>query len=48
MGQGAGTAAALALQQDCPMRKVEMTILQKVLRSDGVYLEDVPEPETSL
>jgi hypothetical protein len=48
MGQGTGTVAALALQQDRPMREVEVKTLQKVLRADGVYLEDVPEPEIPL
>ena len=42
MGQGVGTAAALALAAGCGMAQVELPALQKTLRADGVYLEDVP------
>jgi hypothetical protein len=42
MGQGVGTAAALALASGVDMTQVDVTKLQSVLRSDGVYLKDVP------
>lgn len=43
MGQGVGTAAALALEQGTVLADVDIRRLQQLLRSDGVYLEDVPE-----
>jgi hypothetical protein len=43
MGQGAGTAAALALDGGCDMRGVDVRLLQRTLAADEVYLEDVPE-----
>ena len=43
MGQGVGTAAALALESGVDLAEVEVRKLQSVLREDGVYLEDVPE-----
>ncbi|OPZ31160.1 MAG: putative FAD-binding dehydrogenase [Lentisphaerae bacterium ADurb.BinA184] len=42
LGQGAGTAAALALHEGCTMDQLSLPALQTVLRADGVYLEDVP------
>jgi len=39
MGQGAGTAAALALASGTEMAAVPMTALQPALIADGVYLE---------
>ena len=42
MGQGVGTAAALALQKDTDMAQLDLPHLQSVLRKDGVYLTDVP------
>ena len=43
MGQGAGTAAAMALDAGVDMAQVDVQRLQKTLRDDGVYLEDVPQ-----
>jgi hypothetical protein len=42
MGQGAGTAAAMALASGVEMSAVDVSRLQAQLRADGVYLEDVP------
>lgn len=42
MGQGVGTAAALALAGGTTMAKVDLPNLQKALKGDGVYLEEVP------
>lgn len=42
MGQGIGTAAALALADGCDLSDVDVAVLQKTLRADGVYLQDVP------
>lgn len=42
MGQGVGTAAALALAAGVDLGQVEARTLQAQLRADGVYLEDVP------
>jgi ribulose 1,5-bisphosphate synthetase/thiazole synthase len=42
MGQGVGTAAALALAGGQDMHQVDMKKLQAKLRSDGAYIEDVP------
>ncbi len=42
MGQGVGTAAALALAAGIDMAQVDVAKLQSVLRRDGVYLKDVP------
>ncbi|MDY0171085.1 MAG: FAD-dependent oxidoreductase, partial [Thermoguttaceae bacterium] len=42
MGQGVGTAAALALQKNIDMAELDLAHLQAVLRDDGVYLADVP------
>lgn len=42
MGQGVGTAAAMALDGKTDMSRVNEAALQKALRADGVYLEDVP------
>ena len=42
MGQGVGTAAALALTADRDLAAVDVPALQRALRADGVYLEDVP------
>lgn len=38
MGQAAGTAAALAIEEDCSPRDVDITRLQKVLVHDGAFL----------
>jgi hypothetical protein len=43
MGQGVGTAAALALADGKDMHQVDVKKLQAKLRSDGAYIEDVPE-----
>ena len=42
MGQGVGTAAAMALGQQRLMAQLNVQELQNELRSDGVYLADVP------
>ena len=42
MGQGVGTCAALALKAGLDMLQVDVRKLQSILRSDGVYLENVP------
>lgn len=42
MGQGVGTAAALALASGQELTQIGIPALQKTLRDDGVYLEDVP------
>ncbi len=42
MGQGVGTAAAMALELDGDLTAVDLAGLQQALRADGVYLEDVP------
>ena len=42
MGQGIGTAAALALSGGRDLADVDVAALQKTLRADGVYLQDVP------
>ncbi len=44
MGQGVGTAAALALDAGTTMDAVDLPTLQNALRRDEVYLEDVPAP----
>lgn len=43
MGQGAGTAAALALGNGVLPERLELKSLQAVLRRSGVYLADVPD-----
>jgi hypothetical protein len=42
LGQGVGTAAALALEAGTDLPAVDVAALQAALRADGVYLEDVP------
>jgi len=42
MGQGVGTCAALALKAGVDMSQVDLRLLQSTLKTDGVYLEDVP------
>ena len=42
MGQGVGTAAALALTAGVDMSQLDVAKLQAALRGDGVYLQDVP------
>ncbi len=42
MGQGVGTAAALALGSRQSLAQVDLAALQTQLRADGVYLADVP------
>lgn len=37
-GQAAGTAAALAIQSNCSVADLDVSRLQEVLKSDGVYL----------
>ena len=44
MGQGVGTAAALALDGGTELNEVDLGALQATLRADGVYLEEVPKP----
>ena len=41
-GPGVGTCAAMALAAGVDMGKVDIRKLQLTLRSDGVYLEDMP------
>ncbi|MGD0092890.1 MAG: FAD-dependent oxidoreductase [Planctomycetota bacterium] len=43
MGQGVGTAAALALKAGVDLAQVDIPALQARLREDGVYIKDVPE-----
>jgi hypothetical protein len=43
MGQGVGTAAAIASKNSTDFHDVDYGKLQRVLRDDGVYLEDVPK-----
>ena len=43
MGQGVGTAAAMALQAGVDLPQVDVAKLQRTLRDDGVYLQDVPK-----
>jgi hypothetical protein len=43
MGQGVGTAAALALAGGLDMHQIDVRKLQAKLRSDGAHIEDVPE-----
>jgi hypothetical protein len=38
MGQAAGTAAAMAVKQNIPVRDVEISLLQEQLKNNGVYL----------
>lgn len=42
MGQGVGTAAALALKAGIELPAVDVRALQAQLRKDGAYLQDVP------
>jgi len=42
MGQGVGTAAAMALDRGLDLAAVPIRELQRRLKADGVYLEDVP------
>ena len=42
MGQGVGTASALALLSDRELGNVDVGELQRELKRDGAYLEDVP------
>ncbi len=42
LAQGVGTCAAMALKQETSLEKVDVKELQKTLKADGVYLEDVP------
>ncbi|MEK6795555.1 MAG: FAD-dependent oxidoreductase, partial [Spirochaetota bacterium] len=42
MGQGVGTAAALAMQGNIDMAHIDAKSLQKTLIADGVYLHDIP------
>ncbi len=43
MGQGVGTAAALALADGQDMQQIDAKKLQARLRADGAYIEDVPQ-----
>jgi hypothetical protein len=43
MGQGTGTAAAMALNGKIDMAQVDIKTLQSKLKADGVYLEDLPK-----
>ncbi len=47
MGQGVGTAAAMALASERELAQVDVSALQRRLRDDGVYLEDVPDAAQS-
>ncbi|WP_235889758.1 FAD-dependent oxidoreductase [Brucella haematophila] len=38
LGQAAGTAAAIALEQDCNSRSVRVNLLQRKLKDAGVIL----------
>lgn len=42
MGQGVGTAAAMALRDGLEMCEIDPKTLQETLRADGAYIEDVP------
>lgn len=42
MGQGVGTAAALALHAGGDLAQIDIRTLQSTLKADGVHLEDVP------
>jgi hypothetical protein len=42
MGQGLGTAIALALDSGVELAAVDLPKLQSTLRADGAYIEDVP------
>ena len=42
MGQGVGTAAAMAVDGGTTPAEVDVPALQRALRADGVYLENVP------
>ena len=42
LGQGVGTAAALALDAGVDLHELSLPLLHSALRADGVYLEDVP------
>lgn len=44
MGQGVETAAAMTLAAGRDLVDVDLPALQRQLRADGVYLEDVPRP----
>lgn len=46
MGQGVGACAAMALEAGIPMMQIDIGKLQEKLRSDGVYLQDVPKGGT--
>ena len=43
MGQGVGTAAALALAGELEMHQVDPTKLQAKLQGDGAYIQEVPQ-----
>ena len=43
MGQGVGTAAALALADGRDMHQVDVKKVQEELRADGAFIEDVPQ-----
>jgi len=43
MGQGVGTAAALALADGRDMQQIDVKKLQARLRTDGAYIKDVPQ-----
>ncbi|MDQ8196180.1 FAD-dependent oxidoreductase [Coraliomargarita sp. SDUM461004] len=42
MGQGVGTAATMSLNHHDSFHSVDVPELQRLLRADGVFLEDVP------
>jgi hypothetical protein len=44
MGRGVGTAVAMALAAGWDVARLDVTALQRTLRADGVFLDDVPEP----
>jgi hypothetical protein len=43
MGQGVGIAAALALESEVYMNQIDIKSLQSILKTDGVYIEDIPD-----
>jgi hypothetical protein len=41
LGQAAGTAAALCVQQECSPNTLDVALLQRTLVQNGVYLEEM-------
>lgn len=42
LGQAAGTATALAMEEKCRSDEIDIKHLQSMLQKDGVYLKDIP------